>query len=579
MNKILSRIAIAIASFAMVLGGVSIASNSNKQQAEPAYAEDDDFEAKLEIGDVVKMQPSSKVYPYIEYDNEEGDIVCESMSSSNPDVAYVNNFYYDDDCYYYFIEVCSGSIANASTTITLTFKDNNGEPGCSVTTMSFTVDVGCYYTPGDRVTTAPGSFEDKMVLLANNNKTKFAYVEYDYDWGRQVLRVTDDVKKASLFSMGYQVMLEYCFFQGNQYGSSEGLINIESDCAIIENSYSYEFDNYFDKSGNMVGGETYYSFYTNYPGALTCNTDQNYLGISDTDDVKLYSFDDDADVYEPLFAYSAVVELLEGESTDIKTAFSFIDGFNYEILSGDKYIEKVTPSEAYNYDMYRTVHVEASNYSGKAVIRIKETIGYYFIDITVVVKSAAKINIGNILTKSALSYSYSKNEDQFNLSDVAIRFGGMIDKDTWDTLDTKFGIDAFGVMLSETKSIETVVDGKMATAGSFENALVVGGKYDTVNDTDIKVFYDYLSSGIEPAEQGNYYFWNLYKMINATERGLTREYTAVAFILTSDGDVVFFNETTKSATLLAKEAIDTIDNINETTGGSMGYLASFYAEN
>ena len=48
MNKILSRIAIAIASFAMVLGGVSIASINHQEQAKPAYAETGDVVATFE---------------------------------------------------------------------------------------------------------------------------------------------------------------------------------------------------------------------------------------------------------------------------------------------------------------------------------------------------------------------------------------------------------------------------------------------------------------------------------------------------------------------------------------------------
>ena len=103
--------------------------------------------------------------------------------------------------------------------------------------------------------------------------------------------------------------------------------------------------------------------------------------------------------------------------------------------------------------------------------------------------------------------------------------------------------------------------------------------YSMVKDTDIKVFYDYLSSGREPAEQGNYYFWNLYKQINETATGLTREYTAVAFILTSDGDVVFFDEITKSAARLARELNTANPELDDALDGSLSHLANLDQEN
>ena len=226
------------------------------------------------------------------------------------------------------------------------------------------------------------------------------------------------------------------------------------------------------------------------------------------------------------------------------------------------------------------IHIEASsNATGTAVIRIKDANDdSVYTDITVVVKNTTKLSVGTISTQAKLSYEYARDGEEYDISNVAIRFGGMINKDTWDILDNKFGIEAFGVMLSNSNSIEQRVDEKIADEGSFDNAVETGGKFDTVKDNDIKVFYDYLFSGSEPAEQGNYYFWNLYKMVNATEIGFKRQYTAVAFILTSDGDVVFFDEVTTSATKLADElAAD--DSIVEATEGSICYIANYNEDN
>ena len=53
MNKIISRIAIALASFAMVIGGVSTVAAHNKEQAKPAYADGNNVVATLNTTNIV----------------------------------------------------------------------------------------------------------------------------------------------------------------------------------------------------------------------------------------------------------------------------------------------------------------------------------------------------------------------------------------------------------------------------------------------------------------------------------------------------------------------------------------------
>lgn len=53
MNKIISRIAIALASFAMVIGGVSTVAAHNKEQAKPAYADGNNVVATLNTKNVI----------------------------------------------------------------------------------------------------------------------------------------------------------------------------------------------------------------------------------------------------------------------------------------------------------------------------------------------------------------------------------------------------------------------------------------------------------------------------------------------------------------------------------------------
>ena len=658
MNKLLSKIAIAIVSFAMVVGGVSIASSYKKEQAEPAYATEEEslslsndviyhyydagdfditvtphnfepteytwtstdesvatvtgtgataivhpinpgrtyiqasaegtngtiysnkrtidiitLEADCELGDTVKMQPSSKAYPYIRFHNGDGDIVCEA-ASSNPDVAYLSHF--GKDSYgYYVTEISSGAVANTSATITLTFKDRGGAPECHVATRSFTVDVGSNHVIGDRIIDPFQDYETKLVLLANNDKTKFVYVDYDYDCGELVLRATDDIKKASLFAMDECCTFEYYFFNGNESGNSYAYVYMNGNFAALSTMYSNEFNDYFGYAPYTNEYALNYSFCTKYPGALTWNHNGTYLGISEENNIESFNaYYSDTNVKEPLFAYSATIELFEGETADINVPSSFSQDATYEILSGNECIEEVRASETYNYDR-QDVHVVASNAPGAAVIRVKTTYSEYYVDVPILVKSTAKLSVENTLTQAKLSYSYTVEENMsYTISDVAIRFGGMLEKDTWDALDANFGIEAFGVMLSNSNLIEQRVDEKIASEGSFDDAVLDDKMYSMVKDTDIKVFYDYLSSGKEPAEQGNYYFWNLYKMVNATEIGFKRQYTAAAFILTSDGDVVFFDEITTSAAKLADE-LAANNSVVESTDGSICYIASF----
>ena len=663
MNKLLSKIAIAIASFAMVLGGVSIASSYGKKQVEPAYATEEEslslsydvvyrypdagdfditvtphnfepteytwtstdesvatvsgtgataivhpinpgqtqiqasaegtngtiysnkrtiyiitLEANYELGDTVKMQPSSKAYPYIRFNNGDGDIVCEA-ASSNPDVAYLSHF--GKDSYgYYVTEISSGAVANTSATITLTFKDRGGAPDCHVATRSFTVDVGSNHVIGDRIIDPFQDYETKLVLLANNDETKFVYVDYDYDCGELVLRATDDIKKASLFAMDECCTFEYYFFNGNESGNSYAYVYMNGNFAALSTMYSNEFNDYFGYAPYTNEYALNYSFCTKYPGALTWNHNGTYLGISEENNIESFNaYYSDTNVKEPLFAYSATIELFEGETADINVPSSFSQDVTYEILSGNECIEEVRASETYNYDR-QDVHVVASNTPGAAVIRVKTTYSEYYVDVPILVKSTAKLSVENTLTQAKLSYSYTvEGNMSYTISDVAIRFGGMIEKDEWDELNTNFGIEAFGVMLSDANLIEQRVDEKIASEGSFDDAVLDDKTYSMVKDTDIKVFYDYLSSGREPAEQGNYYFWNLYKQINETTIGLTREYTAVAFILTSDGDVVFFDEITKSAARLARELNTANPELDATLDGSLSHLANLDQEN
>ena len=89
--------------------------------------------------------------------------------------------------------------------------------------------------------------------------------------------------------------------------------------------------------------------------------------------------------------------------------------------------------------------------------------------------------------------------------------------------------------------------------------------------TEIKNFYNTVSTSPADDLNGNY-FWNLYKGINNTEAGLTKGFTAVAYINTAAG-VVFFKETSTSAADLANAMNIANPELDATLDGSLSYLA------
>ena len=508
----------------------------------------------------------NKIIDGIYYQDNNGDIVLEAVSA-NTNAVTVRTLH--KSC----AIITAGNIGGFSTTITLTAKDNNGAEGCHVVTRTIQVTVCAHRFLGEMVVTA--TYDEKVpVYVATMDRSHYLTV-IDNGYGEFELTVTDNFEEATLFNYYWDNLVFV-----DSYGEPEYLCYSGSINGISVSSQSCDF--YFIEDGDKYNGALsleghYFIYYTIDMGEVCLEYESIY-------EMDRYDEDGIISLSNVFCAYYAVesdpsitpeeasIELTENESIDITATVESVNSATYEILSGSQCIEEVIVSEINDLNQFN-IHIEASsNATGTAVIRIKDANDdSVYTDITVVVKNTTKLSVGTISTQAKLSYEYARDGEGYDISNVAIRFGGMIDKDTWDILDNTFGIDAFGVMLSNTNNIEQHADEKIDDAGSLEAATTEG----IITETDIKVF----SSDQTPAEEGNYYFWNLYKMINATERGLTREYTAVAFILTSDGDVVFFDEATKSAALLAKEAIDTIDNINETTDGSMGYIASFYTEN
>ena len=227
-----------------------------------------------------------------------------------------------------------------------------------------------------------------------------------------------------------------------------------------------------------------------------------------------------------------------------------------------------------------TITVDASdNYHFFAISSVLSSANGQLASVTVYYEpSTIKGEVEALNTQASLSYTYSapaNNPSAFQ--NVAIRFGGNISKASWNEVNELYKIEGYGVMLAPTDSLKgdtieqdfgIVVD----LVGGYDDAFETRNNVSYLVDTDIKNFYNPVSTA--PYESGNQVIWNLYKGINNTEKGLKKEFTAVAYIKTTYGGVVFFEETSTSAVDLAKAKYAADPKLDETLDGSLSYLAS-----
>lgn len=168
----------------------------------------------------------------------------------------------------------------------------------------------------------------------------------------------------------------------------------------------------------------------------------------------------------------------------------------------------------------------------------------------------------------ATGYSY-------DYSNAAIRFGGFINQDLWDELDTnEHNIEGYGVLLT--------TDGIVGENDDIADA------YSLADGTTI---IDYYSGDITPTPKSvpseattaqktahgvnvedHYYIWNVYFDIDEADFDTT--YVAGAYIKLKNGTVVFMKKASFSVYSLAADYIANRGYNGSTAGGSLGDLAS-----
>lgn len=151
----------------------------------------------------------------------------------------------------------------------------------------------------------------------------------------------------------------------------------------------------------------------------------------------------------------------------------------------------------------------------------------------------------------------------FAFTTATVRFRGFLTKALWDQLDIESTITGFGALIStesylngtklETKY--TSADGNNVTKVTAKTALptlLAAGQYDDITEDT--------------------YLWNLRRDIPFAN--FTTNYVAVAFIITEEDGVVFFDEITASVKSIAQDMLDTPELDDESYGGSLSYLAN-----
>ena len=144
----------------------------------------------------------------------------------------------------------------------------------------------------------------------------------------------------------------------------------------------------------------------------------------------------------------------------------------------------------------------------------------------------------------------------FSYSNVAIRFGGFLSESLWYDLNDEAPILGYGVKLLAAPGEESPID--------YYTELGNGKTEPSQANASQKA-----QQGVEDPDS-TYFVWNLY--VNVFDN-LTYNYSAVAYIRTTDGDV-YFAETTTSAAKLADQLIKSGACASDAFEGSLSNLAN-----
>lgn len=294
----------------------------------------------------------------------------------------------------------------------------------------------------------------------------------------------------------------------------------------------------------------------------------NFPGLNKADEIRAYSGND-------------IIITINSNYTITSAVFDYGSGSSSsQVFVGNTLVTG-------NDDAYEINSNSFKIHASGATVTIN-SIDIFYRDATTVEK------VNYLETRSTLSYSdyHAGENDTFTFDNLAIRFGGLINKDLWDALDTnEHLIQGYGVMISyedlagETfesyynqskagNTVEETIDFMFdndGLDGDADDGLIFGKDY----------YFPLSNEKTHPAEatasqkagkpEGTYYIWNLYK--NVSMANAAKEYFAVAYIRVGD-ELVFLAQTSASTSSLASYLINSGAYADDAFGGSLAYLAS-----
>lgn len=175
-----------------------------------------------------------------------------------------------------------------------------------------------------------------------------------------------------------------------------------------------------------------------------------------------------------------------------------------------------------------------------------------------------------IETRSSLAYHYSKDsEGHFTFTNLYVRFGGIITESLWNALEEESHIIGYGELYSTEEYLgANKLKNYYATAESNPNIEIHSYEITSDSESYPVLYNDSEYQGVTD----DYYVWNIRRSV--LEENYTEVYASVAFIITQDDGVVFFEETRKSVKSLAQDLIDGPNYNEESLSGSLNYLAN-----
>ena len=156
----------------------------------------------------------------------------------------------------------------------------------------------------------------------------------------------------------------------------------------------------------------------------------------------------------------------------------------------------------------------------------------------------------------------------FSYSGVGIRFSGFMSTDQWDLLNDESPILSYGVIFAyDGRNIKNAYNSNKTNENTVDEAISATCDGSTV----IYLNTQLSETKTSPKQDGDNYFWNLFKKVPI--ENIKTEFSAIAY-LRIENDIIFLQEVKASATGLAQQMLDSGEYDNASYEGSLYNLAN-----